>query len=308
MATGTPTTNLGLRIMNGTDPVDVADINANSQTLDDKIGAVGSTSLQAQITLANQAIANLNVATQISDFNSAITTGLYKAPPGTTNQPLNDYNVLYVFAYNTVGNDIAQLSVGINNRRMFFRTRRDGTTWMSWQELALNSDLTKVTNVVDERIASNANNVKEGGTWYLIPSSTNKPTSEGYFIVYVLVRNANNVSQIAIDMNDGRMFVRTFHDGTTWTSWEQLALNSQKGIVVVGDVTFSSGTGSKTVNGIKQGARLIAQRRQGSATSIILTAICNADNTVSFGAYDSSGSGSNYSGTLSGIILAYDNT
>ena len=86
------------------------------------------------------------------------------------------------------------------------------------------------------------------------------------------------------------------------------SLNSAKGIVVVGDVTFSSGTGSKTVNGIKSGARLIAQRRQSAATSIILTAICNTDNTVSFGAYDSSGSGSNFTGTLSGIILAYDNT
>ena len=86
------------------------------------------------------------------------------------------------------------------------------------------------------------------------------------------------------------------------------SLNSAKGIVVVGDVTFSSGTGSATVNGIKSGARLIAQRRQGSATSIILTAICNTNNTVSFGAYDSSGNGSNFTGTLSGIILAYDNT
>lgn len=37
-ATGTPTPNLGLRIPLGTDPADVADINANSNTLDTVIG------------------------------------------------------------------------------------------------------------------------------------------------------------------------------------------------------------------------------------------------------------------------------
>jgi len=56
-ATGTPTTNLGLRIMNGTDPVDVADINANSQTLDSKVGAIPSgKSAQSQIVENAQAI------------------------------------------------------------------------------------------------------------------------------------------------------------------------------------------------------------------------------------------------------------
>lgn len=118
----------------------------------------------------------------------------------------------------------------------------------------------------------------------------------------------NNLNSTATDKVLSAAQGKVLGDAVTTLNSNITSLNSAKGIIVVGDVTFSSGTGSKTVNGIKSGARLIAQRRQGSATSIILTAICNTDNTVSFGAYDSSGSGSNFTGTLSGIILAYDNT
>jgi hypothetical protein len=52
-ATGTPTPNLGLRIPVGTDPASVDDINYNSNLLDTKIGAVGSTSVQDQIDAVN---------------------------------------------------------------------------------------------------------------------------------------------------------------------------------------------------------------------------------------------------------------
>jgi len=86
----------------------------------------------------------------------------------------------------------------------------------------LDSTITKITNVIDARIASNANNANEGGTWYFNPQTTNKPTSSGYYICFVLVRNANNFSQLAIEINSGRTFTRAFHDGTTWTSWSEL--------------------------------------------------------------------------------------
>ena len=52
-ATGTPTPNIGLRIPQGTDPASVDDINYNSNLLDTKLGAVGSTSVQDQITALN---------------------------------------------------------------------------------------------------------------------------------------------------------------------------------------------------------------------------------------------------------------
>ena len=52
-ATGTPTPNIGLRRPVGTDPASVDDINYNSGVIDTKLGAVGSTSVQAQIDALN---------------------------------------------------------------------------------------------------------------------------------------------------------------------------------------------------------------------------------------------------------------
>lgn len=55
-ATGTPTPNIGLRRPQGTDPASVDDINYNSGVIDTKMGAVGNTSLQAQINTLNSQI------------------------------------------------------------------------------------------------------------------------------------------------------------------------------------------------------------------------------------------------------------
>ena len=52
-ATGTPTPNIGLRCPQGTDPASVDDINYNSGVIDTKLGAVGNTSVQAQIDALN---------------------------------------------------------------------------------------------------------------------------------------------------------------------------------------------------------------------------------------------------------------
>lgn len=48
-ATGTPTTNIGLRRPQGTDPASVDDINYNSQRIDAVFGAIGNTSVKAQL-------------------------------------------------------------------------------------------------------------------------------------------------------------------------------------------------------------------------------------------------------------------
>lgn len=67
-ATGTPTTNIGLRRPQGTDPASVDDINYNSELIDTKLGAVGDTSLQAQVTALNSNIA------KIGNYTSAFAT------------------------------------------------------------------------------------------------------------------------------------------------------------------------------------------------------------------------------------------
>lgn len=56
-ATGTPTTNIGLRRPQGTDPASVDDINYNSELIDTKLGAVGNQSVQAQLNALNSKLA-----------------------------------------------------------------------------------------------------------------------------------------------------------------------------------------------------------------------------------------------------------
>lgn len=72
-ATGTPTTNIGLRRPQGTDPASVDDINYNSELIDTKLGAVGSTSVQEQINTLNSklALSTLTITRTENSFVSA---------------------------------------------------------------------------------------------------------------------------------------------------------------------------------------------------------------------------------------------
>ena len=72
-ASGTPTTNLGLRIPLGTDAASVADINYNSNVQDQKIGAVGNTSLQAQVDACADGLAIVSNG----NTHGAITSGQF---------------------------------------------------------------------------------------------------------------------------------------------------------------------------------------------------------------------------------------
>lgn len=72
-ATGTPTPNIGLRRPQGTDPASVDDINYNSNLIDTKLGAVGNTSVQAQINSLNSKIALEEEAITGTLINSSIT-------------------------------------------------------------------------------------------------------------------------------------------------------------------------------------------------------------------------------------------
>lgn len=76
-ATGTPTTNIGLRRPQGTDPASVDDINYNSELIDTKLGAVGSTSVQEQINTLNSNKANLVQRTIEANATLSLTFSAY---------------------------------------------------------------------------------------------------------------------------------------------------------------------------------------------------------------------------------------
>lgn len=87
---------------------------------------------------------------------------------------------------------------------------------------------------------SDANTAKETGFYSTNSSTINTPYA-GYFNIYVLKYGNSDVSQIAIDINNNRMFTRTWHDGTTWTSWKEYV---EGGSVSVSSVSFINFTGT----------------------------------------------------------------
>lgn len=69
----TSTTNLGLIKPAGTDKIRIAQINQNMDILDEKIGAVGNTSLQAQITTLSNRLATKFNETRITSVADLVT-------------------------------------------------------------------------------------------------------------------------------------------------------------------------------------------------------------------------------------------
>lgn len=70
-------------------------------------------------------------------------------------------------------------------------------------------------------IASDLNDCKAGGIYRTNRSTTNTPTSN-YYIVLTMVFNENSdLVQLAIDVNFATLFIRSFHDATTWTAWKR---------------------------------------------------------------------------------------
>ena len=79
-------------------------------------------------------------------------------------------------------------------------------------------------------------------------------------------------------------------------------------IVSVGTLSFNtSGVATKAITGAKTTSRFIVQRGVEYASSVILSANCLTDGTVTFAAYQTSGNGSAFSGAVSSIVLLMDN-
>lgn len=65
------------------------------------------------------------------------------------------------------------------------------------------------------------NNCKSPGFYTAGPSTSHIPAS-GYYTVLIMPFSANDLAQLAVDVNNAKTYVRTFHDGTTWTSWKTI--------------------------------------------------------------------------------------
>ena len=164
----TSTTNLGLTKPAGTDKIRIAQINGNMDILDEKIGAVGNTSLQAQVTSQNQAIAKYEPALgdTLTDCNTAKDNGNYPIYPGTTsNIPANNARVLEVFRRSN--NIVFQRSLCTDGTTYTRYTQDGGTTWSAWEGLALNSKIETVqynlSDVASDLVSNVSGNVIKTG-------------------------------------------------------------------------------------------------------------------------------------------------
>ena len=164
----TSTTNLGLIKPDGTDKIRIAQINQNMDTLDSKIGAVGNTDLQSQVSANNAAISTLNDKishidqdTNITDLgNIPINTqGRIKLDGSlrpTTETGLYNYECIGNVAYRT----LTVSSVVSNNK--WIKSYNNGT-WSGWQQLTTGSvsftDLGALTFPFTLNIPSNSRNI-----------------------------------------------------------------------------------------------------------------------------------------------------
>jgi len=155
----TSTTNLGLTKPAGTDKIRIAQINGNMDILDEKIGAVGNTSLQAQVTSQNQAIAkldsNANETTDIlaSAVNCTKTT-FFKTSGSSSyvgTLPSNDYKVS-TFIVTIRGG--GRLVTAVNSQGAIATNYYNGSSWNGWQELALKSDIANIGTDRKKYVAS----------------------------------------------------------------------------------------------------------------------------------------------------------
>lgn len=138
-ATGTPTTNIGLRRPQGTDPASVDDINYNSELIDTKLGAVGSTSVQEQINTLNSNIATKatdeTAGGAYSDLNSLRTTGFYQYGGSSTGAPTTNGGSL-ICCFGSGGTQGMQIAHPNNQTFLSIRAYNNGT-WTNWSNLTL---------------------------------------------------------------------------------------------------------------------------------------------------------------------------
>ena len=136
----TSTTNLGLIKPDGTDKIRIAQINQNMDTLDTKIGAVGNTSLQSQVSENNAAIANLDTDTNstndiLADALNCTKSKFFKGSGTAYTGEIPDSNYKYgVFHVDVRGT--RKFVTGINTAGLTAVNAYDGSTWTGWQSTA----------------------------------------------------------------------------------------------------------------------------------------------------------------------------
>lgn len=172
-----------------TDPIDVSDFNSNFETIDANLltkaqnltetqknavranvdlnvannlttTAAGSVLDARQGKILNDAMARYKTtSTSEEDFNNCKSPGFYRGGSLTLNTPVTGYYSLIVMPFSS--GDLAQIAIEVNNRKMYFRTLHDTSTWTTWEEIATKSQLVTETVEVTNSEQIPANTVKQ---------------------------------------------------------------------------------------------------------------------------------------------------
>ena len=161
----TSTTNLGLTKPAGTDKIRIAQINGNMDILDEKIGAVGNTSLQAQLTSQNQAITAISPGQSLAsntDLNTVLTPGRYYSASTSNAATISHRPSKYAGASRTFVVDVVQSGNSAYIMQIYYdylenipfiRHLSNGSVSSDWTELAPRSE---TENLIPQRLMSDA--------------------------------------------------------------------------------------------------------------------------------------------------------
>ena len=246
----TTTTNLGLTKPSGTDKIRIAQINGNMDILDDKIGAVGNTSLQAQVTSANQAITNVQngLAYIVGNTN-------------TTGSILVVDQFVYVKGHSTIAEGLYKVTADI---------AANGSIATSNTSACSEGGLNALNSKTSPKLVSSV--PFQNGMYYCTAEQTIGGVTIPAYTMYNVHIYQHDATVIAVSMTSSKAF--SIMGTNSFTKCEELALKSN-----FTKITFSA-TSSNSVVDISS---------QVSSDKFIISAVCASGNMVSLPFRDNSG-------------------
>lgn len=206
-------------------------------TLSGKIGTVPTgTDVETQISTLNSNIVALTdqAPTKVTDCNDALSPMVnYYCESSASNKP--DANWFFIRVLNKSGNQYTtQIATTMNslNGDIYYRTRDSSGTWGSWQQLALNSNVTNKLDKTGFQVNSaNASSytfdaprpIPGAYSFGLIFGSTGSLSTDCYlYIVFVNTQtNGNTVNVLPIKAHSSYTFSGSFNSSTN-----KLTINS----------------------------------------------------------------------------------
>lgn len=212
----TSTTNLGLTKPAGTDKIRIAQINGNMDILDEKIGAVGNTSLQAQVTSQNQAIANNEGAMAYIVGNT-----------NTTGSTLAVGQFVYVKGHSTIAEGLRTVTASISENGNI--TTSNTSACSEGGLNALNGKITPIQDIISQK------QLKSGSPIIINESAQNKFS----FLIIGYLQAVGPVF-LSVTYNGGSVNVTDILTGNAFSNSNYTFTFSNNAITIATSLSYTS--------------------------------------------------------------------